>query len=442
MYRGGRGLTLDAIYNNVPLEFLAAAGAAALVALLLGNLMGRSGKSQLQAESTTLRSTLERLETDSRDHNRTVSRMRAELGTVANLALHLPHIVRELNRNDLEPSEIPRLIFQLAHALFQPEQILLYGVRTTNGPQGPGRELTLVAHRGLKQVPDALKTVQIGEGKIGWVAQHELDMLSEDWEKLVRTERLQVPANHPTLSPDVIGPLVQHARKGQQLLGVLCIGSPGIRPRDEKLMFQMVTNFGSLALVSAKSMKALKTMANHDGLTGLLNKRCFTGELAANSLVECESKARPFSIFIFDIDHFKNYNDTNGHPAGDALLKRMAGLIKQQVRPGDMACRYGGEEFVVAMPDTDRDAALDLADKMREMIATTDFEHREKQPLGYVSISGGVASFPKDGTSVSELIKLADESLYESKKGGRNRVRLHEGVSIGGDPGIGAEVTA
>ncbi len=433
---------MEAIYNNVPFEFLAAAGTAVLVALLLGNMMGRSGKGQLQAETTTLRNTLERLETDARDHNRTVARMRSELGTVANLALHLPHVVRDMNRKDLEPSEVPRLIFQLAHALFQPEQILLYGVRTTNGPMGRGSELTLVAHRGLKHVPDALKTVPMGEGKIGWVAQHELDMLSEDWEKLVRTERLQVPANHPSLSPDVIGPLAHHSRKGQQLLGVLCIGSPGIRPRDEKLMFQMVTNIGSLALVSAKNMKTLKTMANHDGLTGLLNKRCFTGELAANSLVECEAKARPFSIFIFDIDHFKNYNDTNGHPAGDALLRRMAGLIKQQVRPGDMACRYGGEEFVVAMPDTDREAALELADKMRAMIASTDFEHREKQPLGHVSISGGVASFPKDGNSVSELIKLADQSLYISKKGGRNRVRLYEGVSIGGDPETGAEVPA
>jgi diguanylate cyclase (GGDEF)-like protein len=148
-------------------------------------------------------------------------------------------------------------------------------------------------------------------------------------------------------------------------------------------------------------------------------------------LVTCEKEAQPLSVFIFDIDHFKNYNDTNGHPAGDELLRSIGRLIKHSLRPGDVACRYGGEEFIIAMTETDREAGYEQAEKVRKTIAATRLQHGEKQPLGMISISGGVASFPKDGTSVSELIQLADEALYQSKKGGRNRVTLYKGVEIG-----------
>ena len=151
-------------------------------------------------------------------------------------------------------------------------------------------------------------------------------------------------------------------------------------------------------------------------------------------LVECEASAKPFSLFIFDIDHFKNFNDTNGHPAGDELLRKMGTLIREHLRPGDVACRYGGEEFLIAMPDTDRIEGLEMADRLRRKIETEPFENREAQPSGKVSISGGVAAFPKDGSSVSELIQHADQALYRSKNSGRNSVELHKGVDIG-DPG-------
>ena len=422
---------VETLASDLPIELIVVAVPVVIGALLIGHIIGRSGTGKHREEAARLGERLRRAESTCKEHERTLARMRTEHDPVANLALTLPAVVRDMNRNDADPSDVPRLIFQLANAIFKPRQLLLYGVASNKDPRGTQRMLQLIHHQGLEPVPAALKSIPFGHGKIGWTADHELDMLVEDWEGMSRNERVDVADNDPGLTAEIIGPLVQHSKNGQKLLGVLCLGAPKIRPRDPKLMFQLVTNFGSLALVNSSNMKTLRTMANHDGLTNLLNKRCFIRDQAANMLVACERRAQPLSVFIFDIDHFKNYNDTNGHPAGDQLLREMAKLIKEQIRPGDLACRYGGEEFVVAMPETDREEAFVLAQRLREAVAATPFEHREKQPLGMVSISGGIASFPKDGSAIGELIQRADEALYNSKKGGRNRVALYKGVQIG-----------
>jgi diguanylate cyclase (GGDEF)-like protein len=192
-----------------------------------------------------------------------------------------------------------------------------------------------------------------------------------------------------------------------------------------------VTNFASLAIVSTSNMNRLRDAAHHDGLTSLMNKRWFLEDVARNLLVSCERGAKPFSVFIFDIDHFKNFNDTNGHPAGDTLLRGMGALIRRHLRPGDVACRYGGEEFVIAMPNTDRSTAREVADGLRAAIEVEPFEHRESQPAGTISVSGGVAQFPTDGATVAELIQCADQALYRAKKGGRNRILAYKCVEIG-----------
>jgi diguanylate cyclase (GGDEF)-like protein len=401
------------------------------VGLCIGFAMGRSGQSTLEDEIEQRRDELARSKRTTDEKTRAVAKMRQELTTVASLARSLPQVVRELNRDDIAPTDVPRLILQLAEAIFQPEQLLLYGIARGNGPDGPRLMLRLSLHHGFQEVPEELNQIPSGHGKIGWVAAHQLDMVEEDWSKVTYAEGKQVPTNHPSFSPDIIGPLIHHVSEGNQVLGVLCVGKPKIRPRDEKLMFQMVTNFGSLALINSWNMKRLRDMANNDGLTGLLNKRCFLGSVARNSLVECEKAARPFSLFIFDIDHFKTYNDTNGHPAGDDLLRKLSAMVRENIRDIDLACRYGGEEFVIAMPNTEKEEALRLANELRQLIADHPFEHRENQPSGIVSISGGVASFPKDGSSVSELLQKADQALYVSKKGGRNAVGVHREVEIG-----------
>jgi diguanylate cyclase (GGDEF)-like protein len=396
-----------------------------LVALLVGYLVGRAKVRVVEEEHQSSRVKLGRAEKQIGELGRRIAKMRGERDTVANLALSLPEVFRKLNRPDLDDREVRRLIYMLANSLFQPEQFLLYWLDKDQ------KRLKLVVAHGLDYIPPELEIVQVGKGKIGWVARHELEMLPEDWKKLSQAERVQVPDNHPLLRSDLIGPLVHPGTAGAQVLGVLCLGAPAIRPRDEKLMFQMVTNFGSMATVVARQRSVLRKQADHDGLTGLFNKRHFLSKLAPEMLVACDKKARPFSIFIFDIDNFKNYNDTNGHPAGDKLLRRMGKIITEHLRPQDVACRYGGEEFVIAMADTTKELALERAEKLRSLITQEPFDHREKQPLGMVSISGGIASSPRDARDVDTLIKISDEALYIGKKGGRNKITAHQGVQIG-----------
>jgi diguanylate cyclase (GGDEF)-like protein len=416
-----------------PLGVSLVAGAAAFA---VGLVVGRAGRGRMRADVESLEGQLRHAEDAAAENGRAMAKLRHDHGTVASLALNLPHVVRDMNRNDLDPAEVPRLILQLANAIFQPGQVLLYWVRSRPGADWKTRELRLAAQRGFDSVPASLRSIAMGHGKLGWVAQHELDMLPEDWTTLSRTERVDVPDNDPSFTAEIIGPLVQHATDRPQVLGVLALGKLGMRPRDPKLMLQMVTNIGSLAMVSSQYKKKLQSMANHDGLTEMLNKRSFLSDFAPKALLACERDAKRFSLFIFDIDHFKNYNDTNGHPAGDELLRGMGRLIKSNLRPGDFACRYGGEEFVIAMPDTDAEAALAQAEKVRQAVAVTAFAHGERQPLGHVSISGGVTTFPRDGASVAELVQHADEALYESKKGGRNQIRAYRGVEIGGGNGV------
>jgi diguanylate cyclase (GGDEF)-like protein len=127
---------------------------------------------------------------------------------------------------------------------------------------------------------------------------------------------------------------------------------------------------------------------------------------------------------FFDVDHFKNYNDTLGHPAGDVALKTVAGILKSSIRKSDIAVRYGGEEFCVILPEGDMKSAFNFAERLRNQIESHHFEKEEVQPSGKLTISLGVASFPKNADSSKQLIDKADAALYNAKGSGRNRTCL------------------
>ena len=141
-----------------------------------------------------------------------------------------------------------------------------------------------------------------------------------------------------------------------------------------------------------------------------------------NEILNGEKGHYPWSIFIFDLDHFKHYNDTQGHQAGDEVLKITGQILRDAVRPDDVAARYGGEEFIVILPQTPKDGAVKAAERIREGMISHKFPNGETQPLGLVSLSGGVSTFPDDGRAGPELIVAADQALYKAKNAGRNRV--------------------
>jgi diguanylate cyclase (GGDEF)-like protein len=419
---------LESLLHQIDARILVLTGIIVTASVLAGLVVGRLGRKKLVAEVGEAHRLRARAEAHAKDQSQALARMRREEGSLASLALSLPSVVRERNRSDTDSRRIPHLILNLAESIFRPGQMLFYLTCSTGTAR---HELRLLTQKGLTEIPEELQCVPFGKGKIGWVADHKLDMLYDDWINLTRTDGMTVEENHPLVRADIVGPLIQYdPQVGERVLGVLCIGSVGVRPRDEKLMFQMVTNLGSLALVNSHNVRRLRSQANHDGLTRLLNKRHFLAQLAP-IIVDAEKEAQNLALFIFDIDHFKTYNDTNGHPAGDELLRGLAGLLIETMRPGDLCCRYGGEEFMVAMPQTDAATANAVAESIRRAIESHTFEHQEKQPNRNLTISGGVSVFPKDGPNIEALIQAADEALYESKRAGRNRVTRHRNVGLG-----------
>lgn len=167
----------------------------------------------------------------------------------------------------------------------------------------------------------------------------------------------------------------------------------------------------------------LEALSTIDGLTGVANRRYFDGYLEKEWTRSLRS-GRPLSLIMCDIDFFKGYNDTYGHLEGDECLRKVAGALNKMIkRPGDLVARFGGEEFVVVLPETDLDGAVQVAELLRSKIEELKIEHKKSRINNYLTISLGVSTVVPDSESSSiELISLADTALYQAKKEGRNRI--------------------
>lgn len=172
----------------------------------------------------------------------------------------------------------------------------------------------------------------------------------------------------------------------------------------------------------AEANTRLAQLAVTDGLTGLYNHRHFHERLS----LEVERSQRsglPLSLLMLDVDHFKQFNDTFGHPAGDEVLRQLARVLADARRANDVVARYGGEEFAVILVDTPKFTAAKVAERVRERIHTHDFSEAAPR-AGKLSASIGVATFPDDGADAETLVRTADTALYAAKRSGRNRVVL------------------
>lgn len=159
----------------------------------------------------------------------------------------------------------------------------------------------------------------------------------------------------------------------------------------------------------------LEKLSVTDGLTGLVNHRALMQRLAEEGERSLRNN-RPFVVIMADVDHFKQYNDTFGHPEGDVVLKKVASILKECTRAIDCVARYGGEEFAAILPDTDMSGGMEVAERMRARVESAEFPGRS------VTLSIGVAEFPKHAPTPKDVIAVADSALYVAKRGGRNQV--------------------
>jgi diguanylate cyclase (GGDEF)-like protein len=172
----------------------------------------------------------------------------------------------------------------------------------------------------------------------------------------------------------------------------------------------------SLALSSIALRERLRNQALRDPLTGLYNRR-FMEEVLESFAVQSERRNSPMSAIMIDLDHFKKLNDQHGHAAGDAVLRDVAGAVLASLRKSDIACRYGGEELIILLPDSDLVAAQAKAEEVRKRIS----ELSSSDGI-VISASLGVASIPQTSSSPADLLAMADAALYQAKQEGRNRV--------------------
>jgi len=194
-------------------------------------------------------------------------------------------------------------------------------------------------------------------------------------------------------------------------------------PREEinKILDLLSPNI-AIALRNALSYDQLQRLAANDSLTGLFNRRFGMARLQEEYGRAVRSNA-PIGICIFDLDHFKQVNDTYGHQAGDRVLIHIARIIRSVLREGDIALRYGGEEFMAVLPGASMTDAYQIAERIRRQVEESEFLHGPQRIK--LTLSGGVASWPDfDASSPEALVKRADESLYASKEGGRNRITV------------------
>ncbi|MFC1630972.1 diguanylate cyclase [Candidatus Omnitrophota bacterium] len=196
--------------------------------------------------------------------------------------------------------------------------------------------------------------------------------------------------------------------------------------KDDIRILTMFANQAGLAIENSHLYEKTVSLSHSDSLTGLVNHGRFQYLLSRNVQLSAKTK-RPLSLIIIDIDYFKHFNDTLGHPAGDKVLINIARILKRTCRSTDIVGRYGGEEFVVVLPDTNKESAWGLAERLRQAIEETKFPNQEVQPSKNLTISLGLASFPEDAKIKDELIVKTDKALYQAKKAGKNRTHIYSG---------------
>lgn len=190
----------------------------------------------------------------------------------------------------------------------------------------------------------------------------------------------------------------------------------------QKVLANVSEHF-AMALANLRLRETLKNQSIRDPLTGLFNRRYMETTLEREARRTARNKSN-MAVMMADLDHFKHFNDTFGHDAGDVLLREAAACLRKAVRAEDIVCRYGGEEFTIVLLDTAQAQALERASTMVESIRAMNVQLRG-QPLGRVTISIGLAMFPEHSESTSELLSVADKALYKAKSDGRDRVVVY-----------------
>lgn len=284
--------------------------------------------------------------------------------------------------------------------------------------------LSIKAAIGLDDAIIRKTKIKLGQAISGSVAQTGEPVLVSDIESDDMFGRTNLP-QYETKSLLCIPLKVK-----DRILGVINLtdktmpGEENIFIEEDLRFLTIVCNYAAIAIENAQLYGEVKNLAITDGLTSLFNHRYFQTHLQTE-VMRVHRYPHPLSLIMLDIDAFKSFNDTYGHPMGDLVLSQIAKEIKKTVRRVDIACRYGGEEFAIILPETKLDEAVHVAEKIRSSVEALRFETGKGQKKKKMTVSGGVAHLQK-GMSKEDLVRNADVSLYKAKSGGKNQICVHD----------------
>lgn len=382
----------------------------------------------LHRELRALESHRASLEQDLASSRQQAAQAEADQLFLARFVRELPHVAQELHSGS-EGRAVPRLLLRATLRMLEPRKALV-ALRRRPAESDPERHLRMAVAAAFPDGGVEIGSeIPIGRGEIGYAAEVQRVMDRRDFDNQPRPtrDRLREEAAEG-LQPDIVAPMVF----GDELVGVIAVEGLRRSVTEAKDALRLLAHVGAVSMHTQAKYTEMKATASVDGLTGVYNKRYLTYRLA-EELRRAADAVSCVSVFIFDVDHFKHYNDRNGHLAGDRILQKLARLVRDNVRQNTVFGRYGGEEFLVIFPGARRAQAIAAAENVRQVIAAHDFPFGFDQPLGLVSVSGGVAEYPDDGTDAASLVRAADEALYEAKRAGRNRVLAHQPRYLGGE---------
>jgi diguanylate cyclase (GGDEF)-like protein/PAS domain S-box-containing protein len=323
-----------------------------------------------------------------------------------NREITLLNEMTDLLQTCVNTDEAHDVIAQSLHQLFATESGALFGLSESRN------FLETMAVWG-----DALHTERIFAAEECWaVRRGRLHVVEDSGSGLLCRH-----VNQPLVTGYLCMPMMAQG----EVLGILYLQStdPGVKLSESKQRVAVtVTEHIALALANLKLRETLRNQSIRDPLTGLFNRRYMEESLELEMSRAARSK-RSLGVIMIDIDHFKHFNDSFGHEAGDLMLRELGAFLQTHIREGDIACRYGGEEFTLILPEASLEVVRQRADQLREEFKFMKVQV-QGQSLGPVTLSLGVALFPRHGASIETLLRMADQALYRAKAAGRDRVEV------------------
>lgn len=404
--------------TSVSVEVLTVLGAGILL-LVLSELRWRSKYRAFQQEQ---KEQLNFLNTTRRE----LTERDQEVQFAALCFVEVSHLISQLHSR-VSPRLVPKILQRLVMRIFEPQQVVIL-LRRRKAESEPGRDkrFVVVASAQPDEGVEPGMEIDVDQHWLGLVAHAQRLMSREDLRKEGWTARNNLKGQILRFDMDLVSPMVF----GGETVGLIALSGPTQQSAVAKNVLRLISQIGAVTVNNVVAYSEMKHTANIDRLTGLYCKTYMNVTLG-DLIFEAQQRSSCLSAFFFDIDNFKHYNDTNGHGAGDELLRQLCRLVEDNTRQTNILGRVGGEEFLIILPDTDKSQAMKAAEALRSKIANHKFPFAEKQPLGILSISGGVASYPEDSLDSADLLRRADQALYRAKEAGRNRVFAAETQHLG-----------